>query len=78
MTDKILPTTAEINAEMRANTLKLLRDPNTNATAHAALMKRYADLEQAALDTGIGKLSRAVIQRELTEAANRLGRKLLE
>ena len=78
MSKKNLPTAAEINLEMRTNTLKMLRDPKTNSAAYAALMKRYAELEKAALASGIGQLSRAEIQSELTECANRLGRKVLE
>ena len=75
---KPLPTASELNAEMRANILEKLRDPDINPTAMAALTRRYQDLEQAALDSGIGQLSRAAIHRELSECAKRLGRKLLE
>lgn len=76
--NKALPTAAELNAKLRANILKRLDDPEINAPAMAALTRRYQELEQAAIETGIGQLSRAAIQRELTECANRLGRKLLE
>lgn len=78
MTDKILPSAADLNAEMRSNILKQLRNPEINPTAMAALTRQYQQLEQAALASGIGQLSRAALQRELTECANRLGRKLLE
>ncbi len=78
MTKKMLPSAAEINETMRRNILEMLEKPDTNPTAYAALMKRYQQLEQAALDSGIGQLSRAALQRELTECANRLGRKVLE
>lgn len=74
MVNKVTSRIERAKTQALDNILKRLEDPDTNATAFAALLKRLEALEDTS-QSDLISLTRAQIRAELAACAAALGRK---